>query len=88
MWCCLLSYGTSQRDSGRRSRADLPEAINIPGDDLEAILSAVPDKSTPLFTYCLRDSRSSKAAGALKGMGYANVINMGGINKYKGETEA
>ena len=76
------------RSAEEYAKGHIPGAINIPGDDLEAILSAVPDKSTPLFTYCLRGSRSSKAAGALKGMGYANVINMGGIDKYKGETEA
>ena len=45
------------------------------------------DKNTLVFTYCLRGSRSSRTVKALKTMGYTNVINMGGINKYKGEQE-
>lgn len=75
------------RGSDEYARGHIPGAINIPGDNIEAISSVIPDKSTPLFTYCLRGSRSSKAVKALKAMGYTNVINMGGINKYTGEQE-
>ena len=40
-----------------------------------------------LFTYCLRGSRSRGMVKTLKAMGYTQVINMGGINNYKGELE-
>ena len=59
----------------------------LTGDEIETIGDRIPDKSTPLFTYCLKGSRSRSAVKALKAMGYTNVINMGGINKYKGEQE-
>lgn len=42
-------------------------------------------KNAPVFLYCLRGSRSRKAAGILKKMGYAKVKSIGGINGYKGE---
>jgi rhodanese-related sulfurtransferase len=42
-------------------------------------------KNAPIFLYCLRGSRSRKAAGILKKMGYAKVKSIGGINGYKGE---
>ena len=45
------------------------------------------DIAIPLFTYCLSGARSRKAVRTLKSMGYTNVINMGGINNYKGEME-
>lgn len=62
-------------------------AINIPEDNINEIRSMIADRSTPLFTYCLRGSRSTRAARSLKAMGYTNVTNMGGINKYRGEQE-
>jgi rhodanese-related sulfurtransferase len=75
------------RDAGEYAQGHIPGAINVSADNIEAILEAVPDKDTPLFTYCLRGSRSRGAVKALKAMGYKQVINMGGINKYKGEME-
>ena len=38
-----------------------------------------------VFLYCLRGSRSRKAAGILKKMGYMKVKSIGGISSYKGE---
>ncbi len=75
------------RDADEYARGHILGAINVPADNIEAILEAVPDKSTPLFTYCLRGSRSRGAVKALKAMGYTQIINMGGISKYKGEIE-
>lgn len=75
------------RDSDEYARGHIPGSINIPAEDIETIRTVVPDKNTPIFSYCLRGSRSSRAVKALKAMGYTHVINMGGINKYKGEQE-
>lgn len=69
------------------AQGHIPGAINIPVEEIEAVTSKVPDKSTALYTYCLRGSRSRNAVKALKSMGYTQVISMGGINKYKGEQE-
>lgn len=65
----------------------IPGAVNIPLDDIGSISGMISDKNTPLFTYCLRGTRSRRAVKALKAMGYTGVINIGGIDKYKGERE-
>lgn len=75
------------RDAEEYAQGHIPGAINIPAQDIKAILEKLPDKSTPLFTYCLRGSRSRGMVRTLKAMGYTQVINMGGINNYKGELE-
>lgn len=75
------------RSRDEYSQGHIPGAISIPGDEIETISNTIPDKSTPLFIYCLRGSRSRRVAETLKTTGYTNVINMGGINKYKGDKE-
>ena len=75
------------RDAAEYAQGHIPGAINIPAQDIEAITEKMPDKSTPLFTYCLRGTRSRGMVRTLKAMGYTQVINMGGIDKYKGELE-
>jgi rhodanese-related sulfurtransferase len=42
-------------------------------------------KDKPLFLYCLRGARSSKAEKILRKMGYGNVMSIGGIKGYKGK---
>lgn len=44
-------------------------------------------KDTPLFVYCYSGGRSRQAADILKGMGYTNVKNLGGIASYTGKVE-
>ena len=57
-------------------------AVNEP---LSMIPKTSLPKEVPVFLYCLRGSRSRKAAGILKKMGYTKVKSIGGINGYKGE---
>lgn len=59
----------------------IPGAINAP---LSSLTSTVLPKERPLFLYCLRGTRSRRAAGILKKMGYT-VKSIGGISGYKGE---
>ena len=47
----------------------------------------IPDLDTPVYVYCLSGARSSRAVASLQNMGYTNVKNIGGINKYKGQIE-
>ncbi len=56
------------------------EYRNTPGAVLLDVREA---NDTPLFVYCLRGSRSKKAAGILKSKGYENVKSIGGIKDYK-----
>ena len=58
-------------------------AVNVP---LSAIHSVSIPKDKPLFVYCLRGTRSKRAAAALKRMGYT-AKSIGGIAAYKGQLE-
>ncbi len=75
------------REPDEYAQGHVPGAINVPADSMETISDTVADKNTPVFTYCLTGSRSNRAAKDLRAMGYTQVINMGGINKYKGRQE-
>ena len=61
----------------------IPGAVNVP---LSTISQTTLPKNAPLFLYCLRGTRSKRAAGILKKMGYT-VKSIGGISGYKGEVE-
>ena len=57
-------------------------AVNVPLSDIE---KADFYKDAQLFVYCLRGTRSRRAVGILKKMGYTRVKSIGGIAGYKGE---
>ncbi|MDL2253932.1 rhodanese-like domain-containing protein [Ruminococcaceae bacterium OttesenSCG-928-I18] len=65
----------------------VPGSKNIDVGEIEKVSSLIGDKATPLFVYCLSGARSGRAVSALKGMGYTNVKNIGGINSYNGPVE-
>ena len=71
------------READEFAAGHIPEAVNAP---LSTISNTVLPKNTPLFLYCLRGSRSKRAAGMLKQMGYT-VRSIGGISGYKGTIE-
>ncbi len=72
------------RETDEFASGHIPRAINEP---LSKITLTTLPKDKPLFLYCLRGSRSRRAAGLLKKMGYGNVKSIGGISDYKGEIE-
>lgn len=63
----------------------IPESVSIPLDRIITAPNVLKDKNAPVFSYCLRGSRSRRAVSALRQMGYTNVINIGGIDAYRGE---
>ncbi len=75
------------RGSDEYRQGHIPGAINVPVDSIEGVSAKIPDKSTPVFSYCLSGARSARAVKAMKAMGYTNVINTGGISAYKGDIE-
>ena len=75
------------RNADEFGRGHIPGAINIPADSIDSIGRKVKEKDTPIYSYCLSGARSGRAAAALKAMGYTNVTNIGGINRYKGDLE-
>ena len=70
------------READEFQSSHIPGAVNLP---LSRIGQASWEKSTPLFVYCLRGTRSKRAAGALARMGYRAVRSIGGITGYRGE---
>ena len=69
------------------SDGHLAGSINLPLQSLKSVEEAAPDKSTPLFIYCLSGGRSKKAARALGTLGYTNVTSIGGVNQWNGPLE-
>lgn len=73
------------REQDEYAAGHIPGSINVPLSSIEK--TALP-KGKPLFLYCLRGTRSKRAAGILKRMGYQDVRSIGGISRYKGDIEA
>ncbi len=62
----------------------IPGSRNLPLQAIHKAVSMVEDKSAKLFVYCHCGERSGEAAAALRGMGFTNVKNIGGIAVYGG----
>jgi sulfur-carrier protein adenylyltransferase/sulfurtransferase len=69
------------REQHEWDEAHLDGATHVPqGELLERIEEVVPDRSQPVLLYCRTDNRSSRAADALRRLGYDNVrVLRGGI---------
>jgi len=75
------------RNRSEYSAGHIPGSCNIPLHRLEDVEDLAPDRSTPLYVYCLSGGRSSQALAILQEMGYDQAINIGGIRAYKGKLE-
>ncbi len=58
---------------------------NLPLDEIDKVDSVVNDKNVPLYVHCLSGGRSARAAAYLKGKGYKEVHDIGGIGAYRGK---
>lgn len=64
----------------------IPHAINIPNESIGgAPPQELPDKNQRIFVYCRSGSRSVQASEKLAGLGYTNIVEMGGINNWHGD---
>ena len=58
---------------------------NLPLDEIDRVDSVIQDKNAPLYVHCLSGGRSARAAAYLRGKGYREVHDIGGIGSYKGK---
>ena len=66
----------------------IPNAINIPNESIGTDeISELPDKDQLILVYCRSGNRSKQASQKLGKLGYSNVVEVGGINDWKGEIE-
>ena len=65
----------------------IPDAINIPNETIgtEEIPELL-DKEQLILVYCRSGNRSKQASDKLVKLGYANIVEFGGINDWPGET--
>ena len=93
-WDCLISFVQQTLTKNLRQLLDvrevdeyeeehIPESVNIPLSNLEKIQDMHYAKDTPLFVYCHSGRRSGAAVMMLRGLGYTNAKNIGGIMHYK-----
>ena len=68
-------------------RGHIPGSINLPIQALRHAQEVLADPEAPVFVYCQSGARSSRAAKMLQIMGYAQVMDLGGIGSYSGKLE-
>ncbi len=64
----------------------IPGAVLLPYDEIEGVFKES-DKDKPIVVYCRSGRRSALALETLRGMGYRNVSDFGGIVNWKGKLE-
>ena len=67
----------------------IPGAINIANESIGTEdISELPDKDQLILVYCRSGNRSKQASEKLEKLGYTNIVEIGGINSWPGETVA
>ncbi len=70
------------------SQGHIPNAINLPNENISsADMAQLPKKDQLIFVYCRSGRRSKEAAQKLVNLGYTNIVEMGGILDWKGKLE-
>ena len=65
----------------------IPNAINIPNETIgPEDIQELPDKDQLILVYCRSGNRSKQASGKLAELGYTNIVEIGGINDWTGDT--
>ena len=65
----------------------IPGAINIANESIGTEdIPELPDKDQLILVYCRSGNRSKQASEKLVKLGYTNIIEIGGISSWPGET--
>ena len=79
----LLDVRTAQEYSEKH----IPGAINIANESIGSEdIPELPDKDPLILVYCRSGNRSKQASEKLVKLGYTNIVEIGGINSWPGET--
>ena len=79
----ILDVRTAQEYSEKH----IPGAINIPNETIGTEdIPELPDKEQLILVYCRSGNRSKQASEKLVKLGYTNIVEIGGINSWPGET--
>ena len=81
----ILDVRTAQEYSEKH----IPGAINIANESIGTEdIPELPDKDQLILVYCRSGNRSKQASEKLVKLGYTNIVEIGGINCWPGETVA
>lgn len=77
------------RTAEEYSEKHIPGAINIANESIGTEdIPELPDKDQLILVYCRSGNRSKQASEKLIKLGYTNIVEIGGINSWPGETVA
>ncbi len=75
------------RTQSEYAEGHIPGAVCLPNEEIGTEPPALlPDREQIILVYCRSGRRSKEAAQKLADMGYANVLEFGGILDWTGET--
>ena len=84
----ILDVRTAQEYSEKH----IPGAINIANESIGTKdipdIPELPDKDQLILVYCRSGNRSKQASEKLVKLGYTNIVEIGGINRWPGKTVA
>ena len=81
----ILDVRTAQEYSEKH----IPGAINLANESIGTEdIPELPDKDQLILVYCRSGNRSKQASEKLVKLGYTNIVEIGGINSWPGETVA
>ena len=81
----ILDVRTAQEYSEKH----IPGAVNIANESIGTEdIPELPDKDQLILVYCRSGNRSKQASEKLVKLGYTNIVEIGGINSWPGETVA
>lgn len=75
------------REIDEFSDGHIPDAINVPLNEIEQNAEVMLPKDKILYVYCRSGQRSAAAVRMLKELGYEKVMNIGGITAWPYEVE-